>query len=77
MDDETRAAFGRMERWFELSRAQHQEFRAEMRTEITGLRAEFRTFRDWATVAIAELRTQLRDVLARLDRLERQGNPFG
>jgi hypothetical protein len=104
MDEETRAAFGRMDRWFELSQAQHIEFRDEMREAVAGLRteltaeiarsadelraemregdqalrAELRSFRDWVVSAITELRTQIREILMRLDRLERRnGNPIG
>jgi uncharacterized coiled-coil DUF342 family protein len=85
MDEETRAAFGRMDRWFELSQSQHNELRAEMReeigglrAEIGGLRAEIQTFREWVTTELAELRRQIREILTRLERLERrQGDPVG
>ncbi|HUH12264.1 MAG TPA: hypothetical protein VMK65_04110 [Longimicrobiales bacterium] len=32
MDDETRAAFGRMDRYFELAQVQHAELRADVRS---------------------------------------------
>jgi uncharacterized coiled-coil protein SlyX len=37
MDDETRAAFARMERWFELGQQQHLEFRAGVEQRFTGV----------------------------------------
>jgi chromosome segregation ATPase len=40
MDDETRAAFARMDRWFELSQAQHQDLRQEMERQHQDLRQE-------------------------------------
>jgi hypothetical protein len=92
MDDETRAAFGRIDRWFELSQQQHVELRsvmdrgfadvdrrlADMDGRIGGLQQEIRALRDWVTSAIAELRSIVQQILARLDRLERrEGDPFG
>jgi hypothetical protein len=115
MDEETRAAFDRMDRWFVLSQAQHIEFRDEVRTAVAGLRteltagvartgdelraeiartgdelraemsagdqalrAELRSFRDWVVSAITDLRAQIREILMRLERLERRnGKPIG
>jgi predicted nucleic acid-binding Zn-ribbon protein len=41
MDDEMRAAFARMERWFELGQQQHLEFRAEMERRFSGVDDRF------------------------------------
>jgi hypothetical protein len=61
MDDETRAAFGRMDRYFELSQAQHLELRgdnARIDAKVSGIDAK------------------VQHILARLDRLERQNDPI-
>ncbi|CAN5839485.1 hypothetical protein BH23GEM9_BH23GEM9_03370 [soil metagenome] len=88
MDDETRAAFGRIEHWFELNQLQFVEMRRDLggridrlndgvdiltgRVDILtgrvdtltdrfeGLSAEFHSFRDWATVQVAEVRSEQR-----------------
>jgi septal ring factor EnvC (AmiA/AmiB activator) len=109
MDEETRAAFGRIDRYFELAQAQHLELRDDvgrvedglgrvedrlgrvadrlghvedrlgrLEDRLGRLEAEFRTFRDWVTARFAELSRQIRDILLRLGRLERQQNgPVG
>jgi glutathione S-transferase len=84
MDDETRAAFARIDRWFELGqqqhnelRQQHMELRAEMDRRFTALEQELRSLRDWVSAAIADLRSAVQQVLVRLDRLERRHDPFG
>jgi len=43
MDEETRAAFGRMDRYFELGHVQHQELRTEMHAGFAELHQELRT----------------------------------
>jgi chromosome segregation ATPase len=94
MDSETRAAFARIDRYFELGKLQHQELRNdvqglkqdmhelkqdmhelkvdvhELKQDLSALAAEFRSFRDWATVQFAELRTAIRDLTRRLERVE-------
>jgi hypothetical protein len=45
MDDDTRAAIARIDRWFELNQAQHQQFRAEMLARFDTLGDELR--QDW------------------------------
>jgi chromosome segregation ATPase len=110
MDEETRAAFGRIDHYFELAYALHLEVHADVRAlservgglegrfdrlearfdalearfdalearfdaleaRFDALEAEFRSFRDWVTARLADLSRQLREVLKRLDRLERQ-----
>lgn len=103
MDEETRAAFGRIDHFFELAYALHLEVHADVRAlservgglegrfdalegrfdrlegrfdaleaRFDALEAEFRNFRDWVTARLADLSRQLREVLKRLDRLERQ-----
>jgi hypothetical protein len=75
MDDETRAAFARIDRYFELSQAQHLELRqdiARLDGRLAALTAEFRTFRDWVTARFAELRTTVLLLIERLDDLERR-----
>jgi chromosome segregation ATPase len=80
--------FARVDRYFELAQAQHLELRVDLGRVEDGLgrvedrlgrlEAEFRTFRDWVTAKFAELSRQIRDILLRLDRLERQQNgPIG
>jgi chromosome segregation ATPase len=109
MDEETRAAFGRMDRYFELAQTRHLELRdglgrvedrlgrvedrlvlvedrlvrvedrlGVVEDRLGNLEAEFRTFRDWVTARFDELSRQIRDILLRLDRLERQrSGPIG
>jgi glutathione S-transferase len=65
MDDETRAAFARMERWFELGQAQHLELRAEVRQTREELKAD-----------IGGVRAGVARVEARLTALEREFRAF-
>ncbi|MEX0890867.1 MAG: hypothetical protein WEB88_01775 [Gemmatimonadota bacterium] len=59
MDDETRAAFARIDRWFELSQEQFISFREEVRGELGELRGE-----------LGELRGTVDALGSRMDRLE-------
>jgi septal ring factor EnvC (AmiA/AmiB activator) len=75
MDDETRAAFSRMDRYFELAQQQHLDLRqdiARLEDRMGGLEQEFRLFRDWVVAEFADLRAAIRQILSRLERLERQ-----
>ena len=66
MDEETRAAFGRIDRYFELSQLQFGELRSEfgelrsefgeLRSEFGDLRSEFGDLRS----EVAELRAEVR-----------------
>lgn len=61
MDDETRAAFGRMDRYFELGQAQH----LELRGDIARIDAK-----------VSGIDMKVQQIIARLDRLERQNDPI-
>jgi len=91
MDTETRAAFARIDNYFELNQAQIQDLRedlrheirhevgslrTEMREDISGLRAEFRSFRDWVTTQLADVRVAIQQLTTRIDRFDRPNDPI-
>jgi hypothetical protein len=77
MDAETREAFARIDRWFELSQAQHAESRAEMRQQNealrTELRGEMRAQGDELRAEMRDMRTELSD---RIDALTAEFRGF-
>jgi len=66
MDDETRAAFARIDRWFELSQEQFISFRDEVRGGLGELRGE-----------VGELRGAVDALGSRMDRLEQRVDALG
>ena len=78
--DETRAAFARIDHWFELLHVQHVETRREIRelregqdelkTGLARLEAEFRRYRDWVAAELSHLRSSVQQLTRRVDLLE-------
>jgi chromosome segregation ATPase len=82
MDDETRAAFGRIDRYFELLQAQYVELRrdvTDLRRDVTELRRDVNScleqiagHRRETSAGFEELGVFRRDLTVRLDALERR-----
>jgi hypothetical protein len=69
--------FERVDHYLELAQEQHLQLAArvaDLSERVRALEAEFRSFRDWATTKFASIFRELRDIVKRLDRLERQRN---
>jgi chromosome segregation ATPase len=75
MDDETRAAFARIDRWFELSQAQHLELRQDvngLREDVNGLREDVNGLRE----DVNGLREDVNGLRHRLDALYAEFRSF-
>jgi predicted nucleic acid-binding Zn-ribbon protein len=60
MDDETRAAFARIDRWFELGQQQH----LGLQQQVTGLQEQFTGLQEQQT----EFRQELTEMRSEMDR---------
>jgi hypothetical protein len=69
MDEETRSAFARLDRYFELNQAQFLELSSKVTGldgkvtgldgKVTGLESQLRSFRDWTVEQFMGVRTDL------------------
>jgi uncharacterized coiled-coil DUF342 family protein len=64
MDDETRAAFGRIDRWFELNQAQY----SELRQDVAGLHMKFDDLRQ----GVGSLRREIDALRQEIDALRQE-----
>jgi hypothetical protein len=75
MDEETRAAFGRIDRWFELSQQQHMELSSRMErgfADVNGQLEAQREILDGHTEQLNGIRTELRVHRTILERHDEQ-----